>query len=155
MPNNSRVGYVCLSLSGMVICDLWLFSNNYSIPVWYIWSMSSKSSYQKYPLLIHLWIFISERRSQPKSKVLSLFMYREQARKLQATLEGCNPKLWITDWLTDSLTGVKCRATSVAKNQFWKISLCIKPLLQYQCFWKQLTQTHRAKKCNKLQQIFF
>ena len=40
----------------------------------------------------------------------------KQARKLQGTLEGCNPKLWITDWLTDSLTGVKCRATSVAKN---------------------------------------
>ena len=25
----------------------------------------------------------------------------KQARKLQATLEGCNPKLWPTDWLTD------------------------------------------------------
>ena len=43
--------------------------------------------------------------------------FSKQARKLQATLEGCNPKLWITDWLTDSLTGVKCRATSVAKNR--------------------------------------
>ena len=37
----------------------------------------------------------------------------EQARKLQATLEGCNPKLRP---LTDLLTGVKCRVTSVAKN---------------------------------------
>ena len=37
----------------------------------------------------------------------------KQARKLQATLEVCNPKLCP---LTDSLTGVKCRATSVAKN---------------------------------------
>ena len=27
----------------------------------------------------------------------------KQARKLQATIEGCNPKLWITHWLTDSL----------------------------------------------------
>jgi len=26
---------------------------------------------------------------------------REQARKLQATLEGCNPKLSLTDSLTD------------------------------------------------------
>ena len=25
----------------------------------------------------------------------------KQAHKLQATLEGCNPKLWITHWLTD------------------------------------------------------
>ena len=40
----------------------------------------------------------------------------QQARKLQATLEGCNPKLWITYSLTHSLTGVKCRATGVAKN---------------------------------------
>ena len=40
------------------------------------------------------------------------FFATKQARKLQATLEGCNPKLS----LTDSLTGVKCRATSVAKN---------------------------------------
>ena len=37
----------------------------------------------------------------------------KQARKLQATLEGCNPKLCPA---TDSLTGVRCRATSVAKN---------------------------------------
>ena len=36
----------------------------------------------------------------------------KQARKLQATLEGCNPKIWITH----SLTAVKCRATSVANN---------------------------------------
>ena len=36
----------------------------------------------------------------------------EQARKLQATLEGCNPKLS----LARLRTGVKCRATSVAKN---------------------------------------
>ena len=28
-----------------------------------------------------------------------------------------SPKLWPTDWLTRSLTGVKCRATSVAKNR--------------------------------------
>ena len=34
----------------------------------------------------------------------------EQACKLQATLEDCNPKLR----LTHSLTGVKCRATRVA-----------------------------------------
>ena len=40
-------------------------------------------------------------------------MKMKQARKLQATLDGCNPKLRpLTDWLT----GVKCRATSVAKN---------------------------------------
>ena len=37
----------------------------------------------------------------------------KQACKLQATLDGCNPKLRPP---TDSLTGVKCRATSVAKN---------------------------------------
>ena len=37
---------------------------------------------------------------------------QQQARKLQATLEGCNPKLR----LTDLLTGVKCRAISVAKK---------------------------------------
>ena len=36
----------------------------------------------------------------------------QKARKLQATLEGCNPKLR----LTHSLTRVKCRATSVAKK---------------------------------------
>ena len=36
----------------------------------------------------------------------------KQARKLQATLEGCNPELR----LTRLLTGVKCRATSVAKK---------------------------------------
>ena len=41
---------------------------------------------------------------------------KQQARKLQATLEGCNPKLWLTRLLVHSLTGVKCRATSVAKN---------------------------------------
>ena len=39
---------------------------------------------------------------------------KKQARKLQATLEGCNPKLCP---LTGSLTGVECRATSVAKNK--------------------------------------
>ena len=39
----------------------------------------------------------------------------KQARKLQATLDGCNPKLCP---LTDSLTGVKCIATSVAKKRF-------------------------------------
>ena len=38
----------------------------------------------------------------------------KQARKLLATLEGCNPKLCPA---TRSLTGVKCRATSVAKNK--------------------------------------
>ena len=37
----------------------------------------------------------------------------KQARKLQATLEGCNPKLCPA---THSLTGVECRATSIAKN---------------------------------------
>ena len=42
-------------------------------------------------------------------KIFSL----KQARKLQATLEGCNPKLW----LNHSLTGVKCRATGVAKKK--------------------------------------
>ena len=36
----------------------------------------------------------------------------KQARKLQATLEGCNPKLS----LARLRTGVKCRATSVAKK---------------------------------------
>ena len=46
---------------------------------------------------------------------------REQARKLQATLEGCTPKLCPP---SVSLTGVKCRATSVAKNLiylYWPI----------------------------------
>ena len=42
-----------------------------------------------------------------------LSFYNQQARKLQATLEGCNPKLCPA---TRSLTRVKCRATSVAKN---------------------------------------
>ena len=37
----------------------------------------------------------------------------KQARKLQATLDGCKPKLRPP---TDLLTGMKCRATSVAKN---------------------------------------
>ena len=37
----------------------------------------------------------------------------KQARKLQATPEGCNPKLCPA---THSLTGVECRATSVAKK---------------------------------------
>ena len=37
----------------------------------------------------------------------------KQARKLQATLEDCNLKLCLA---TDSLTGLKCRATSLAKN---------------------------------------
>ena len=41
-----------------------------------------------------------------------LIFLLKQARKLQATLEDCNPKLW----LAHSLTGVKCRATSVAKK---------------------------------------
>ena len=44
---------------------------------------------------------------------------KKQARKLQATLEGCNPKLWITY----SLTGVKCRATSVAKKHQFSCSI--------------------------------
>ena len=44
-------------------------------------------------------------------KVRQSFLSRfEQARKLQATL------VRNYDRLTDSLTGVKCRATSVAKN---------------------------------------
>ena len=43
-------------------------------------------------------------------------MHHKQARKLQATLEVCNPKLS----LTDLLTGVKCRATSVAKKSVSK-----------------------------------
>ena len=34
----------------------------------------------------------------------------KQARKLQATLDGCNPKLRPP---TDLLTGVKCRATYI------------------------------------------
>ena len=38
----------------------------------------------------------------------------KQARKLQATLDGCKPKLRPP---TDLLTGMKCRATSVAKNK--------------------------------------
>ena len=38
---------------------------------------------------------------------------KKQARKLQATLEDRNPKLCPA---TRSLTGVECRATSVAKN---------------------------------------
>ena len=33
--------------------------------------------------------------------VLFWEIVQKQARKLQATLEGCNPKLWITHWLTD------------------------------------------------------
>ena len=37
----------------------------------------------------------------------------KQARKLQATLDGCKPKLRPP---TDLLTGMKCRATSVAKK---------------------------------------
>ena len=41
--------------------------------------------------------------------------HNQQARKLQATLKGCNPKLCPPSVL---LTGVKCRATSVAKNPF-------------------------------------
>ena len=38
---------------------------------------------------------------------------KKQARKLQATLDSCNPKLRPP---TDLLTAMKCRATSVAKN---------------------------------------
>ena len=51
--------------------------------------------------------------------------HTEQARRLQATLEGRQPKLWLTHSLTHSLTGVKCRVTSVAKKYInsgvWKI----------------------------------
>ena len=39
--------------------------------------------------------------------------------KLQASL------VWNYDWLTDSLTGVKCRATSVAKNYALQINQLI------------------------------
>ena len=42
------------------------------------------------------------------------FVGEKQARKLQATLEDANPKLWLTYSLTDG--GVRCRATSVAKK---------------------------------------
>ena len=48
------------------------------------------------------------------STLLLWTLLLEQARKLQATLEGRQPKLWLTHWLTHSLTGVRCRATSVA-----------------------------------------
>ena len=39
---------------------------------------------------------------------------QQQARKLQATLDGCKPKLRPP---TDLLTGMKSRATSVAKKK--------------------------------------
>ena len=43
--------------------------------------------------------------------LLSDFLTPKQARKLQATVQVRNYRP-----LTDSLTGVRCRATSVAKN---------------------------------------
>ena len=51
-------------------------------------------------------------------KTICCMAKKEQARKLQATLEGCNSKLFP---LTGSLTGVKCRATSVAKKNIIKL----------------------------------
>ena len=47
------------------------------------------------------------------NSLISIEQLCKQARKLQATLDGCNPKLRPP---TDLLTGVKCRATSVAKK---------------------------------------
>ena len=57
----------------------------------------------------HLGFSASEILPISAAKVIEI----QQARKLQATLEGCNPKLRP---LTDLLTVVKCRATSVAKK---------------------------------------
>ena len=52
-------------------------------------------------------------RSGPDPTALLINLLRKQARKLQATLDGCNPKLRPP---TDLLRGVKCGATSIAKQ---------------------------------------
>ena len=60
-------------------------------------------------------------RMEWRNNCMSSPSEKEQARKLQATLEGCTPKLCPP---MVSLTGVKCRATSVAKNLiylYWPI----------------------------------
>ena len=62
--------------------------------------------------------------------------HTKQARKLQATLDGCNQNY---DPLTRSLTGVKCRATSVAKN-----------LMHWSCYiYHYLTQIQSGKGSEK------
>ena len=55
-----------------------------------------------------------------KHSVIPWFLFsitQKQARKLQATLDGCKPKLRPP---TDLLTGMKCRATRVAKKHIKK-----------------------------------
>ena len=58
----------------------------------------------------HIGILLRGQKSTPQ-KTKKYLKSIKQARKLQATL------VRNYDRLTDSLTGVKCRATSVAKNQ--------------------------------------
>ena len=53
---------------------------------------------------------VSVNFGRKKTKLQNGHSVKKQARKLQATL------VRNYDPLTDSLTGVKCRATSVAKN---------------------------------------
>ena len=72
---------------------------------------------------------------------------RKQARKLQSTLEVCNPKLRP---LTDLLTGVKCRATSVAKNCFEYFAVGQKLGVVHICKRKSSNlKTFEALKTNK------
>ena len=50
-------------------------------------------------------VLISDQRIETfeidQKYILELSFHFKQARKLQATLEGCNPKLWLTRSLTD------------------------------------------------------
>ena len=77
------------------------------------WLGGCKIAHQR--LQFAIWWVPSATRELLERKIVQDLWHsqKQQARKFQATLDGCNPKLCP---LTDSLTGVKCRAISVAKN---------------------------------------
>ena len=67
-------------------------------------------------------MMVMMRRSMIMIIIMMMFM-RKQARKLQATLvQNYEP-------LTHLLTGVKCRATSVAKNATSSLVIALQDLL--------------------------
>ena len=59
----------------------------------FIWNCALWAEYIKKYIEKYFEKYIKKYKKRQKIK--------KQARKLQATLEGCNPKLWITDWLAD------------------------------------------------------